>query len=112
MTPGVVYQIPVQIQDLAYTFRREHRLRLVISSADYPMYDRNLNDGGPMYTNGTPLVATNRIYHDAVNFRDWISKSCRTISTMTACRTCGRRIILERSCATARAISTATVFPT
>ena len=65
MTPRVVYTIPVQIQNLAWTFRKRHHLRLVISSADYPMYDRNLNDGGPMYTNGTPLVAHNSIYHDA-----------------------------------------------
>lgn len=67
MTPDVVYAIPVQLQNLAYTFRRGHRLRLVISSADYPMYDLNLNDGGPMYTNGTPLVAHNSIYHDATH---------------------------------------------
>jgi len=67
LTPGVVYQIPVQIQNLAWTFRAGHRLRLVVSSADYPMYDRNLNDGGPMYTNGTPLVAHNSIYHDATH---------------------------------------------
>ena len=67
MTPGVVYQIPVHLQNLAYTFRKGHRLRLVISSADYPMYDRNLNDGGPMYTNGTPLVAQNSIWHDATH---------------------------------------------
>lgn len=67
MTPGAVYQIPVQIQNLAWTFRKGHRLRLVVSSADYPMYDRNLNDGGPMYTNGTPLIAHNIIYHDAAH---------------------------------------------
>jgi len=65
MTPGTVYAIPVELQNLALTFRQGHRLRLVISSADYPHYDRNLNDGGPMYTNGTPLVATNSIFHDA-----------------------------------------------
>ncbi len=68
MTPGAVYAIPVQIQNLACTFRQGHRLRLVISSADYPMYDRNLNDGGPMYvTNGTPLVAHNTVWHDAAH---------------------------------------------
>lgn len=67
LTPGVVYAFPVQIQNLAWTFRAGHRLRLVVSSADYPMYDRNLNDGGPMYTNGTPLVAHNSIYHDSLH---------------------------------------------
>jgi hypothetical protein len=67
MTPGVIYQIPVQLQNLAYTFRQGHRLRIVVSSADYPMYDANLNNGGPMYTNGPAFIATNSIYHDAVN---------------------------------------------
>lgn len=68
MTPNTIYTIPVTLQNLAHTFRRGHRLRLVISSANYPMYDRNLNDGGPMYTtNGTPLVARNRIVHEAAN---------------------------------------------
>ncbi|MBA4387500.1 MAG: hypothetical protein C0404_05925 [Verrucomicrobia bacterium] len=67
MTPGTVYAIPIELQNLALTFRKGHRLRLVISSADYPHYDLNLNDGGPMYTNGTPLVATNSIFHDAAH---------------------------------------------
>ncbi len=65
MIPGNVYAIPVTLQNLAHTFRAGHRLRLVISGADYPMYDRNLNDGGPMYTNGTPLVAQNNLFHQA-----------------------------------------------
>ena len=67
MIPGTVYAIPVQLQNLAWTFRAGHRLRVVISSADYPMYDANLNDGGPMYTNGTPLVAHNTLWHDATH---------------------------------------------
>jgi len=67
MTPGTVYAIPVQIQNLAWTFRQGHRLRLVISSADYPMYEKNLNDGGPMYTAVTPVIAHNTIYHDAAH---------------------------------------------
>lgn len=67
MTPGTVYAIPIELQNLALTFRRGHKLRLMISSADYPHYDLNLNDGGPMYTNGTPLVATNSIFHDAAH---------------------------------------------
>jgi uncharacterized protein len=67
LTPGVVYSIPVTLQNLAHTFRIGHRLRLVISGADYPMYDRNLNDGGPLYTNGTPLVAHNSLFHETAH---------------------------------------------
>jgi len=67
LTPGTVYAIEIPLQNLALTFRTGHRLRLAISSAIYPHFDRNWNDGGPMYTNGTPLVATNRIFHDAAH---------------------------------------------
>lgn len=64
MTPGVAYPFEIELQNLALTFRAGHRLRLVIASAIYPHFDRNLNDGGPMYTTGTPLVATNSVFHD------------------------------------------------
>ena len=31
------------------------------------MYDRNFNDGGPMYTNGPLLVAHNNLFHEAAH---------------------------------------------
>lgn len=64
MVPGQVYPVSVDLQDLALTFLKGHRLRVVVCSADYPHFDRNRNDGGPMYVGSDFLVATNAVYHD------------------------------------------------
>lgn len=63
--PGQAYALTVELQDLAYTFLKGHRLRLVIASADHPHYDRNRNDGGPMYVAGPSLPAQNTLHQDA-----------------------------------------------
>lgn len=65
MTPGQIYPVTVELQDLALTFLAGHRLRIDVCSADCPMYDANRNDGGPMYVTGPAYPATNTIYHDA-----------------------------------------------
>lgn len=62
MVPGVVYPVTIELQQLGLTFQPGHRLRLVVSSACYPHFDLNRNDGGAMYTNGPLLVATNRVH--------------------------------------------------
>ncbi len=66
LTPGQVYQVTVELQNLAMTFLQGHRLRVDISSSDYPHFDLNLNNGGALYVAGDMLVATNYIYHDAI----------------------------------------------
>jgi uncharacterized protein len=63
--PGEIVPITVELQHIALTIRAGHRLRIVVSSADYPHYDRNRNDGGPMYAGDTLLVATNSIHQSA-----------------------------------------------
>lgn len=65
MAPGQVYTVTVPLQNLALTLPAGHRLRIVVSSADYPHFDRNRNDGGEMYVDGPLLVAANSVYHDA-----------------------------------------------
>lgn len=63
LTPNEITPVTVELQDLALTIQAGHRLRIVVCSADYPHYDRNLNDGGEMYVDGPGLVAANRVYH-------------------------------------------------
>jgi len=67
MTPGEVYQIDVELRNIAHTFLAGHRLRIVVTSSSFPRFDNNLNNGGEMYVEGDTLVATNSIYHDALH---------------------------------------------
>jgi predicted acyl esterase len=64
-TPGDIVPVTVGLQNLALTLPAGHRLRIDLAGADYPRFDVNLNNGGPMYVAGDTLVATTRIYHDA-----------------------------------------------
>lgn len=62
-TPGRVYEVTVDLGELAMTFLLGHRLRLDITSSSYPKFEKNLNDGGPMYPpTGPGVVATNFLY--------------------------------------------------
>jgi putative CocE/NonD family hydrolase len=43
LTPGVPTRVRIDLWDLAYTFATGHRLRLEVSSSNFPRFDRNLN---------------------------------------------------------------------
>jgi putative CocE/NonD family hydrolase len=62
MNPGEIYPVTVELQQLALTFRKGHRIRIIVSSSNYPKFDINPNTGGPLYQAAEPLVATNRIH--------------------------------------------------
>jgi predicted acyl esterase len=62
---GEIYEIEIQLPDLAHTFLPGHRIRLDISSSNYPRFDNNLNNGGQMYVSGDTLIATNKVYHNS-----------------------------------------------
>jgi predicted acyl esterase len=65
-TPGEIYELEIPLIATANTFLKGHQVRIVVSSASWPKYARNLNDGGKMYGQDLPsgVVATNRIHHD------------------------------------------------
>lgn len=62
MQSGAVSEIDIDIHDLANTFLAGHRIRVDITSSNYPRFDNNLNNGGVMYTSGDTLTATNTVY--------------------------------------------------
>jgi putative CocE/NonD family hydrolase len=65
MKPGEIYPVTIELTNTALTFLKGHRVRVIISSSNYPRFALNLNDGGPMYTKGKGQVATNSVYADA-----------------------------------------------
>jgi putative CocE/NonD family hydrolase len=67
ITPDEVYEYRIDLGSTAYVFEVGHRIRLQVSSSDFPQWDRNLNTGGPL---GLEIitqarVATQTILHDA-----------------------------------------------
>ena len=62
MIPGQVYEILIELPDIAVTFLSGHRIRVDVSSSDYPRFDCNLNNGGAMYVAGDTLLASNKVF--------------------------------------------------
>jgi predicted acyl esterase len=44
-------------------FAAGHRIRIEVSSSNFPRFERNLNTGGNNYDESTGVVATNTIHH-------------------------------------------------
>lgn len=61
LQPGVVYRLEIDMWATANRFKAGHHLRLDISSADFPRFDRNANRGGEP---GSPIPALQAVYHD------------------------------------------------
>jgi putative CocE/NonD family hydrolase len=62
LEPGRVYRFEIDLWAIANRFKAGHSLRLDISSADFPRFDRNCNRGGAP---GVPIAATQTLYHDS-----------------------------------------------
>ena len=67
MTPGKVYEVPVDLHATSWYLPAGHRLRVQISSSNFPRFDRNLNTGGRNYDETTWRKAKNSIHHEAAN---------------------------------------------
>jgi uncharacterized protein len=62
--PGETYHISVDLVATSNVFLAGHKLRLEVSSSNFPRFDRNLNTGEEQ-ARGTRMVkATNVVYHD------------------------------------------------
>ena len=65
MTPGTVYAIRVTAFPTSNLFARGHRIRLDISSSNFPHFDVNPNTGEPEARATGLRIATNRVYLDS-----------------------------------------------
>lgn len=65
MKPGEVYEIRLTNMVTGNYFPAGHRIRLDVSSSNFPAFERNLNTGGNNYDETTWVVAENSIHHSA-----------------------------------------------
>lgn len=63
MEPNTVYRLEINLHSTANYFRPGHRIRVEVSSSNFPRFARNLNTGGASHLEVIPVAATNTVYH-------------------------------------------------
>jgi len=65
MDPKAVYKFRIDMWATSNVFRKGHKLRLEISSSNFPRFDRNMNTASGTISPGKGVPALNTIFHDA-----------------------------------------------
>ncbi len=81
--PGRVYQYMIDLWATAITFRAGHRIRVEITSSNFPRWDRNLNTGRDGFDSCETMAAGQTVFHNAdypsCIVLSHIDKKCRTV---------------------------------
>lgn len=65
LKPGQPYEFTIEMYPTSLVFKRGHRIRLDVSSSNFPRFDINPNTGEPLNNNRRSQLAENTIYLDA-----------------------------------------------
>jgi putative CocE/NonD family hydrolase len=66
LTPNEVYEFKIPMAGTANVFQKGHRLRILITSSDFPQFDRNPNTGETFAQSDKIRVATQTVVHSPV----------------------------------------------
>lgn len=64
MQPGEVYPVTIKLYPTSNIFKKGHRIRLDVSSSNFPRFDLNPNTGEPLNDNRRVQTAVNTVHHD------------------------------------------------
>ncbi len=67
LIPGEVVPITITLYPTANVFKKGHRLRIDVSSSNFPRFDVNPNTGDPLGDYRRMVTADNTVYHDAAH---------------------------------------------
>lgn len=65
MEKGNVYKIDLTPMSTSNYFKKGHRIRIEVSSSNFPRFARNLNTGGNNYDEKEGIVAHNKVHHSS-----------------------------------------------
>ncbi|MEO1415625.1 MAG: CocE/NonD family hydrolase [Bacteroidota bacterium] len=65
MEEGEVYEINMSPMSTSNYFAKGHRIRIEISSSNFPRFTRNLNTGGNNFDESEGVIAHNKVFHSA-----------------------------------------------
>ncbi|MCB1064991.1 MAG: CocE/NonD family hydrolase [Verrucomicrobiae bacterium] len=67
MTPGEIYEFTIKLDPCSNVFKKGNRIRVDISSSNFPRFDVNPNSGEPANDYRRMITAINTIHHDSVH---------------------------------------------
>jgi len=65
MEKGKVYKVDLTPMSTSNYFKKGHRIRVEISSSNFPRFTRNLNTGGNNFDESEGVVAHNKVHHSS-----------------------------------------------
>jgi putative CocE/NonD family hydrolase len=65
MEPGKLHELTIRLYPTSNVFKKGHRLRLDISSSNFPRFDINPNTGEPLNEHRRVASARQRVFHSA-----------------------------------------------
>jgi predicted acyl esterase len=63
LTPGETVEFRIKMRPTAHRFLAGHRIRLDITSSDFPSYDRNHNTAADPNADAELVTATETVHH-------------------------------------------------
>src|SRR2546426_2902468 len=67
MEAGKVYKVTLQPMTTSNFFEAGHRIRLEVSSSNFPRFDRNMNTGGKNYDESKGVISHNSVHHSKLD---------------------------------------------
>lgn len=67
LTPNQIYEYDIELTGTANVFKPGHRIRVDITSSDFPQFDRNPNTGDPLGSSAKVRIALQTIHHGGKN---------------------------------------------
>jgi len=64
LTPGEVYEYNIELFPTSNVFKKGHRIRVHVTSSNFPLWDRNLNRGNVQGLDAERQSAHQTIHHD------------------------------------------------
>lgn len=64
MEPGAIYKFEIDLWSTSNCFLKGHRIRVELTSSNFPQFDRNPNTGNPFGLDAALQSARQTVYHD------------------------------------------------
>ena len=64
LEPGTIYEFTIDLWPTSNVFKKGHRIRVDVSSSNFPRFDRNPNTGNKFGQDAEMKVAHQQVFHD------------------------------------------------